>query len=216
MDNIKDKDFQVRDDAFTNDLCEALRRRETKRSQVEVPNDFLDSVMQQVEAENPPAKAKAWRIALASLAIAACTLTAVLLIGSRLRLSESRVEFAPSLPSVSRLDQRSKEEGQKSVGSKLIVYKEQIHHQPSSDIYPASIVTTPAPKKVHKVKAKKQVSQKETPPTENVNESDNYMAELEKGLADVRDSCYLAQVERMILDNEELQRLMNEMTNQKQ
>lgn len=39
---------------------------------------------------------------------------------------------------------------------------------------------------------------------------------MESDLADVRDSCYLAQVERMISDNEELQRLMNEMTNHKQ
>ena len=39
---------------------------------------------------------------------------------------------------------------------------------------------------------------------------------MESDLADVRDSCYLAQVERMIADNEELQRLINEMTNHKQ
>ena len=39
---------------------------------------------------------------------------------------------------------------------------------------------------------------------------------MESDLADVRDSCYLAQVKRMIADNEELQRLIKEMTNHKQ
>ena len=45
---------------------------------------------------------------------------------------------------------------------------------------------------------------------------DDYVAQMESELADVRDSCYLAQVERMIADNEELQRMMDEMTNHKQ
>lgn len=191
MDNNKDKDFQVKNDAFNDDLREALRRREAKRPQVEVPADFLDSVMQQVGPDRTHAKAKTWRIALASLAIAACTLTAVLLVWPRGDEKQSDV-------------------------SELIVRKERTHHQPSSDIHPASIVTTPAPKKTHIVKVKKQVSRQDAPYTESVNESDNYMAELEKGLADVRDSCYLAQVERMIADNEELQKLMNDMTNKKQ
>ena len=83
MDNNKDKDFQVKNDAFNDDLREALRRREAKRPQVEVPADFLDSVMQQVGPDRTHAKAKTWRIALASLAIAACTLTAVLLVWPR-------------------------------------------------------------------------------------------------------------------------------------
>jgi len=45
---------------------------------------------------------------------------------------------------------------------------------------------------------------------------DDFVAQMESELADVRDSCYLAQVERMIADNEELQRMMDEMTNHKQ
>lgn len=44
---------------------------------------------------------------------------------------------------------------------------------------------------------------------------DYYIEQMEQGLAAVSDSCYLAQVERMIMDNEELQRLMNKMTNPK-
>ena len=63
---------------------------------------------------------------------------------------------------------------------------------------------------------KRQVSQQTSVQTQSKDELDDYMAELEKGLADVRDSCYLAQVEHMISDNEELQRLLNEMTNPKQ
>ena len=43
---------------------------------------------------------------------------------------------------------------------------------------------------------------------------DDYMEQLEQGLADVCDSCYLAQVEHMISGSEDLQQLMDEMTNQ--
>ncbi len=39
---------------------------------------------------------------------------------------------------------------------------------------------------------------------------------MEAELAGVRDSCYLAQVERMVLADEALSQLMNEMTNPKQ
>ena len=80
MDEIKDKDFQTRNDAFANDLREALRRREDKRPEVEVPEDFLVNVMQQVGSEKTSTASKAWRIALTSLALAACTITAVLLV----------------------------------------------------------------------------------------------------------------------------------------
>ena len=46
MDNNKDKDYLVRNDAFTDDLREALRRTEARRSPVEVPADFMSSVME--------------------------------------------------------------------------------------------------------------------------------------------------------------------------
>lgn len=193
MDNDKDKSPQGREDFFTDSLREALRRREAKRPQVEVPADFLDSVMQQVESENPSAKAKTWRTALTPLAIAACTITAVLLVWP-------------------------KRDGQEPTAGSPIVRKEQIPSPSSASLHPVTteIFITPKPVAKNHTEKKRPVSQQTTAQTQRKDESDNYMAELESGLADVRDSCYLAQVERMIADNEELQRLINEMTNQKQ
>lgn len=42
-----------------SDLREALRRRETRRQKPEVPADFMDSVMQQIETK--PAVSRRWR-----------------------------------------------------------------------------------------------------------------------------------------------------------
>ena len=63
---------------------------------------------------------------------------------------------------------------------------------------------------------KRRPAVRSTQRTKVTDDLDDYVAQIESDLADVRDSCYLAQVERMIADNEELQQLMNEMTNQKQ
>lgn len=63
---------------------------------------------------------------------------------------------------------------------------------------------------------KRRPAVRSTQHTKVTDDLDDYVAQIESDLADVRDSCYLAQVERMIADNEELQQLMNEMTNQKQ
>ena len=63
---------------------------------------------------------------------------------------------------------------------------------------------------------KRRPAVRSTQRTKVTDDLDDYVAQIESDLADVRDSCYLAQVERMIADNEELQQLMNEMTNPKQ
>ena len=67
------------------DLREALRRREAKRPQTEVPDDFLSNVMQKTEAQQHPRRQDAsgnrrpWRIALAALAAAASVALVVML-----------------------------------------------------------------------------------------------------------------------------------------
>lgn len=189
---MNDKDFQLRDDAFTDDLREALRRRETKRPPVEVPDDFLDSVMQQVGQDRTHTKAKTLRIAFSSLAIAACTITAVLLVWPKGDEKQSDV-------------------------SELQVRKERTPSPSPANLQSVTTEISVAPTPVAMTYTeKRQVSQQTSVQTQSKDELDDYMAELEKGLADVRDSCYLAQVEYMISDNEELQRLLNEMTNPKQ
>ena len=187
---MNDKDFQLRNDAFTDDLREALRRRETKRPPVEAPDDFLDSVMQQVEPDRTHTKAKTLRIAFSSLAIAACTITAVLLVWPKGDEKQSDV-------------------------SELQVRKERTPSPSPANLQSVTTEISVAPTPVAMTYTeKRQVSQQTSVQTQSKDELDDYMAELEKGLADVRDSCYLAQVEHMISGSEDLQQLMDEMTNQ--
>lgn len=192
MDNSKDKDLQVREDRFAEDLRDALRRREARRPHAEAPVDFVDNVMHRVE----PGAAMTWRLAASVLVAAACVAFAVLMVWPA-------------------------KDNPKPDASHLVVHKERIASPQPSDTLAMStekhVVAIPATK----VKIKKQAHERHLPPQQpaqmqSPETTDSYMAELENSLADVRDSCYLAQVERMIADNEELQQLMNEMTNHKQ
>ena len=192
MDNSKDKDLQVREDRFAEDLRDALRRREARRPHAEAPVDFVDNVMQRVE----PGAAQTWRLAASVLVAAACVAFVALMVWPT-------------------------KDNPKSDASRLVICKERIASPQPSDTLAMStekhVVDIPATK----VKIKKQAHQRHLPQQQpaqmqSPETTDSYMAELENSLADVRDSCYLAQVERMIADNEELQQLMNEMTNHKQ
>ena len=61
-----------------NDLREALRRSEEKRTAVEVPNDFFDSVMGKIDAEPKTFKLWRWVAAAACIALMAGIGTAIL------------------------------------------------------------------------------------------------------------------------------------------
>ena len=52
-----------------SDLREALRRREARRTKPEVPTDFMDSVMQQIETKPTVCRRWHWIVAAASLLI---------------------------------------------------------------------------------------------------------------------------------------------------
>ena len=173
------------------DLREALRRREAKRPQTEVPDDFLSNVMQKTEAQQHPRRQDAsgnrrpWRIALAALAAAASVALVVMLTWPKKESSalSHSIERAQSVNRARSVTQSSAvshsiERGQSEPGG-LPVRARRTENEPTDSL-------------------------------------DYYIAQMEAELAGVRDSCYLAQVERMVLADEALSQLMNEMTNQKQ
>lgn len=71
-----------------SDLREALRRREARRTKPEVPADFMDSVMQQIEEK--PAVGRCWRWIAAAASL-------LLLIGIGAALLTDKVQQFPSL-----------------------------------------------------------------------------------------------------------------------
>ncbi|MBO6145011.1 MAG: hypothetical protein J6O54_07130 [Prevotella sp.] len=159
------------------DLREALRRREAKRTPVEVPTDFLDNVMQEIGNQHSH---RTRRTALAALAVAASIALFFVL--------NNEPEAAPAVSS----DNTVCHVKQQDTLCKTVAIQ-QIPRQQTS-----------------------RPSVRPTRSTKMTDDTDYYIAQMESDLADVRDSCYLAQVERMISDNEELQQLMNELTNYKQ
>ena len=54
-----------------SDIREALRRSEKKRPAVEVPSDFFDNIMDEIESEPEPKTIKLWRWVAAAACIVA-------------------------------------------------------------------------------------------------------------------------------------------------
>ena len=202
------------------DLREALRRREAKRPQTEVPDDFLDRVMlevgtidrmmQDTESEGQNAQRRTLRrtrhIVLTALAAAASIALVVLLAWPRQTkqdFTESKVrgssEESPTfLPVKSEAPVAHIAQSEKAVPTRVRLEANELRS------------SKPSKRKIEAVEVR---SASGTRP--GIGE-DDLIAQLERDLADVRDSCYLAQVERLIADNPDLQQLMYDMTNQKQ
>ena len=53
-----------------NDIREALRRKEQKRQPTEVPDDFLENVLGEIETKAKPKTVKLWRYVAAAAGIA--------------------------------------------------------------------------------------------------------------------------------------------------
>ena len=174
------------------DLRKALRRREAKRPQTEVPADFLDKVMTEISQQERPRHT--WRIALASLAAAASVALAVILATGQ------------DVDSNMISDNRVRSVLQQDSTANVMAAAESL----PADCYPlATAAEQPGNLTATHIVAA-HPSRAEEVPTDSF---DHYVAQMESDLADVRDSCYLAQVECMIADNEALQQLMNEITN---
>ena len=217
------------------DLREALRRREAKRPQTEVPDDFLSNVMQKTEAQQHPRRQDAsgnrrpWRIALAALAAAASVALVVMLTWPKKESSAlgQSIECGQSVNRVRSVTQSSAVSYSIERGQSV----NRVRSVTQSSAVSYSIERGQSVNRVRSVSQSSAVSQSiergqsepgglpvrarrtENEPTDSL---DYYIAQMEAELAGVRDSCYLAQVERMVLADEALSQLMNEMTNPKQ
>lgn len=178
------------------DLREALRRLEAGRPPTEVPADFLAGVMQDIECQKRPRRTR--HIALAAIAAAASIALFMVLTTEPQQATDTTSGNTAQYPGAR--DTLMKKQLVKTVSlptahSESASIPDKADSRPTQGGFPV------------------QARRTENEPTTS---NDEYLAQLESDLADVRDSCYLAQVERMIADNEELQQLMNELTNHKQ
>lgn len=178
------------------DLREALRRREAKRPRTEVPADFLDNVLQDIECQKRPRHT--WRMALTALAAAASIALFMILSMQPEAMPEATLSHTVQ-----------------KLGAKDTLTKEMLTEAVSQPTAPLGRAVSPsrADCQSEPVGLPVRSSQTEKEPTDSL---DYYIAQMEAELAGVRDSCYLAQVERMVLADEALSQLMNEITSQKQ
>lgn len=187
MNNLKDKD-----------ICEALNRREARRTKPEVPADFLDNVMQEI-APKPARKAR--HAYIAALFAAACIAIAVLMVwpkedrqkpdGSTLLVRSHRTH-SPK-PSDSQFEtvglKASVHEAVNNIGteSRALPAKRAVHQQQRTDI--------------------KLVAQQNTAPA--TDSLDYYISKIEHELARVDDSLYIERIHRVMHADERLQRIVN-------
>lgn len=164
-----------------NDLREALRRREARRTEPEVPADFCDNVMQDIT----PKPARSPRYAyIAALAAAACIAIAVLMIWPT-------------------------EDAQKSVGSRLTVRKEQTH-SPSPTIGQDTVVLVqPAKATIRQAKVSDRQLVVQSNTATATDSLDYYINKIERELAQVDDSLYIERIHRVMHADERLQRIVN-------
>jgi len=178
------------------DLREALLRREAKRPRTEVPADFLDNVLQDIECQKRPRHT--WRMALTALAAAASIALFMILSMQPEAMPEATLSHTVQ-----------------KLGAKDTLTKEMLTEAVSQPTAPLGRAVSPsrADCQSEPVGLPVRSSRTEKEPTDSL---DYYIAQMEAELAGVRDSCYLAQVERMVLADEALSQLMNEITSQKQ
>ena len=165
-----------------NDLREALRRREARRTKTEVPADFCDNVMQELT----PKPARSHRYAyIAALVAAACIAVAVLMVWPT-------------------------EGEQKYDGSALAVRQERTHSTSPTDSKPDAVVLSSVEhKQVAQVRAKKRAPLQVQSKPSDVDSLDYYINKIERELASIDDSLYIERIHRVMHADERLQRIVN-------
>ena len=166
-----------------NDIREALKRRETRRTKPEVPADFMTNVMQEI---TPKPVRRARYAYIASLAAAACIAIAVLMVWP-------------------------KEDGLQSDGSELVVRKEYIpspspktEQDSVSRVLPVKAVVRQAKRTDRQL-----VAQRDKPAASSADSLDYYINKIERELAQMDDSLYIEHIHRVMHADERLQRIVN-------
>ena len=177
------------------DLREALRRREARRPETAVPEDFCANVMRAVEEQRPK---RTWRLAATALAAAASIAIAVVLTWPK--------ELAqPSAPHV----------GEEQLVGPVIAQAaraQETYTPPQSHPTERKRADAPTANGKHGQHSKPQAKAKavtESPETAPIDSMSYYLAKLEQGLAHVRDSCQAAHIERLIRADAQLQKIVN-------
>ena len=165
------------------DLREALKRKEARRTNPKVPEDFLDNIMQEV-APKRAGRARYTYIA-ALVAAAACILSLIVF-----HFGDDEMPM-PSEPT------------EKVVAEKATVtpVKEK-KTETEVQVQPVKVAVRQA-KRTEKVLA-------EQPSTVSVSDSlDYYINKIERELAQVDDSLYIERIHRVMHADERLQRIVN-------
>lgn len=166
-----------------SDLREALRRREAQRPTTEVPDDFCADVMRAVEQQRPR---HAWHTALTALAVAAGMALLVML-----TWPETEVPSAVPVKQVPH--------------TKLLL----TDYSPDSTLGVREASLKLSSRRPTAKKAKAPTTAAEGKSSTGIDSLDYYIAKLERGLEQVRESCYEAHMERLIRADVQLQKIVN-------
>lgn len=178
------------------DLREALRRREAKRMQTEMPADFCDRVMQKI-ADAPASKpiARRWRTAMTALAAAASIALAVLLTGPK-------EQPIPSVTSGEATTKSAVAQSEQSVALALpLSYKTEraARRQPATTTRQTMSSAPTA------------IPAEDTPAaTPSMDSLDYFISKVEQQLDKIRDSCYEIRVGRLLRADVRLQQLVTQ------
>ena len=190
MNNNKDNDLQVREDIFTDGLREALRRMEVKRQPMEVPDDFLENVMNEI-GQKP--YRKTWRFAITAFATAA-SITLLLTCHFGKDMSEQQTgkeKLLVAHTTVLNKDKMGKQDMTKGKTTLTVLHPQQV-----------------APVR------KKTMKRPKATATTLITDSIACLAQtVERELERVGDECYMQRLSKTISSDPKLSRMVNEFIN---
>lgn len=188
-----------------SDLREVLQRRGGLLPEVDVPDDFMQRVMSRIEVKENTHKTR--KIVFAALAMAA-SFALLLVLFLPMNQSDEYAEVERKATGVSSKEQTEPETFTEAT---VITTQKTVRLTVNADRHdtPAEEVVEDAVKEPATELAENIVIHK---PTAD-DEAEFNIALLEQKLSDIRDSCYMLQVERMIMSDEQLCHIMNEMIN---